>query len=153
MKAKKRKAPKKVARIKGPASRMSVRADTELAINLQEDEYGAVAAVKALPTDLQMTMDMFNVVHARIALSDGITEVIDASHVREKLFEVISTAGWEQTLALLASCARLFAEVSSPLPDLNKVTKEFLHTLAKNLDASRQPMRHVDRDTSPRRVR
>ena len=141
---------KKTPRITGPASRMSIKADTKL----KGKGAGLVAAVSAaigtVPTSIQMTMDAFNVVHARIALADGVAPVSDPSALREKLFEVVATAGWEQTVVLLASCARLFAEVPSPLPDLSKITKQFLHEFAQSLDARAQPMRHVDRDATTR---
>lgn len=110
----------------------------------------ATRVLKSVPSDIQMTMDSFNVVHARIALADGISPVADPSYSREKLFEIVSTIGWEATMVLLASCARLFAEVPSPLPPLSMVTKEFLHQLAKDLDARGPPMRHVDRDAAKR---
>ena len=104
------------------------------------------AAVHKAYTDMQLQADTFTVIHARIALNDGVSPSFDATAAREKLFEIISTAGWEGTLVVLASCARLFAQVSSPVPDLRKVTKEFLYQLAHDLEARRQPMRHVDQD-------
>src|SRR5438309_1387208 len=63
-----------------------------------------------------LMVDTFNVVHARIALNDGISLSQDFGLTRERLFEVIGTQGWERTLVILASCARLFVEVPSPVP-------------------------------------
>lgn len=115
---------------------------------LDPDIRRAVETAPSIPSNIQMQMDTFNVIHARIALNDGLTPLGDPSEVREKIFGIVAKHGWETTMALLASCARLFAEVPSPFPPLSTVTKEFLHQLARDLDARRQPMRHVDTEAT-----
>lgn len=149
----------KAKRVKGPASRLSVKADTKLkgagkallkapkAIRSREEQ---IALDRRAPKPLsneQMYVDTFNVVHTRISLNDGLSGGND-TETREKLFEIIGIRGWESTLRILASCARLFAEVPSPLPPLTKFSNAKMHGAAQALDAWAMELRHVDREAS-----
>jgi hypothetical protein len=120
---------------------------TKVSTNTPEVD-AAIKAVGKVPTDIQMTADAFNVIHCRICMADGISAVDDPTQIREKLFEIIATKGWEQSLRVLASCARLFAEVPSPLPRFSDAIRSQLHQLAVNLDTQGAVMRIVDRVAS-----
>lgn len=110
-------------------------------------EIRAAIASQGLPTDVTMAADTFNVMHCRVALNDGISPHADTILAREKLFGVIATLGWERTVQVLASCARLFAEVPvRPLEPLSPVAKEHLHILAQVLDGQGPSVRQVDRE-------
>lgn len=151
----------KAKRVKGPASRLSVKADTKLkgaskellkvpkAIRSREEQIARdmKRKVPAILTNEQMYADTFNVIHARICLNDGPKDGND-SETREKLFEIIGIRGWESTLRILASCARLFAEVPTPVPPLTKFSNAKMHGAAQALDSWAMELRHVDREAA-----
>lgn len=110
----------------------------------------SIQGLGPIPTNISMQVDKYATIQAHLSLNAGIKQVIDPSAVRERIFGIVGTYGWEATLALLASCARLFAEVQTPTPlaPLGTVEKEFLHQFARTVDAHRQPLRHVDSATA-----
>ena len=147
----------KQKRVKGPASRVSVRADTKLkgvnvhkpaAIRSREEQIVLDKRNMVPISNEAMMADTFNVIHTRICLNDGMSTAGDDSLVREKLFEIIAVRGWESTFRVMASCARLFAEVPSPVPPLSEFSKKTLHGAAQALDAKGMELRHVDREAT-----
>lgn len=131
------------------ANKKAVKKKAPTAIRSREEQIvrDHKAAMKHLTPD-QMMADTFNVIHARICLNDGLSTSGDDTLVREKLFEIIAVRGWESTLRVMASCARLFAEVPSPVPTLTKFSKDALHSTAQALDAKGMELRHVDREAT-----
>ncbi len=100
--------------------------------------------LKSTPTDIMMQADKFNVIHCRVALGDGLTPTPDRVFSREKIFQVVAHLGWEETARVVASCARLFAEVKTPQPEISRVNKDNLHAFAVSLDAGAMALRSVD---------
>jgi len=140
--AKKKEAPKSKRAKKAPVAAIRIR-EEEIVHNRRRSKPSMMPL-----TNEQMMADTFNVIHARISLNDGLTLNKDVTETRERLFEIISTRGWESTFKILASCARLFAEVPAPLPNLTKFSKDHLHSAAQALDAKAMELRFVDREAT-----
>lgn len=150
MKAK-RKRGKDGSRVRGPASRLSFKAAAKP--DLEPRMYTPVIVHEKrrqlTPKEAQqLTYDTFNAIHCRICLNDGLSPNVDVTEIREKILGIIATNGWERTLQVLASCARLFAEVPTPLPALPDYIGKALHKFAGNVDAASVELRHVDREAS-----
>lgn len=85
----------------------------------------------------------FCVVLAKTQLSDGVDRKKDWGVRRETLMEIVGDIGWCNTIHVLASCLRLWAEVPGIVPT-NEDHKKIAHDLAAAVSAVSHQFRLLD---------
>lgn len=85
----------------------------------------------------------FAVVLAKTKLSDGVDRKADWGIRRETLMEIVGDIGWCNTIHVLSSCLRLWAEVEGIVP-VDEDHKKIAHDLAAAVSAVSHQFRLLD---------